>query len=142
MNRYKKIEEEVKPISASKAGKKEKTPRKSSKFGRSFIDVLNGNMLTRDFVIGNLPYICFLTVIMLTYIGLGYYAERNARKIEEIENTLVELNSEHIALKTELNMVSNPNQIADSTKSMGLIEARDFPPRIIKVKDKILKTIY
>lgn len=134
MNRYKKIEEE-KP-------KKEKASRKPSKFGRSFVDVLNGNMLTRDYVIGNLPYIGFLTVIMLTYIGLGYYADRNARKIEEIENNLIELNSEHISLKTELNMISSPGQIADSTKSIGLIEARDFPPRIIKVKDKVLKTIY
>lgn len=134
MNRYKEIKKEE--------PKKEKVARKPSKMARSFVDVLNGNMLTRDYVIGNLPYICFLTVIMLTYIGLGYYADRNARKIEQIENDLIELNSEHISLKTELNMVSNPNQIADSTKSMGLIEARDFPPRIIKVKEKVLKTIY
>jgi hypothetical protein len=134
MNRYKEIKKDE--------PKKEKSVRTSSKMARSFVDVLNGNMLTRDYVIGNLPYIGFLTIIMLTYIGLGYYADRNARKIEEIENNLIELNSEHISLKTELNMVSNPNQIADSTKSMGLIESRDYPPRIIKVKDKILKTIY
>ncbi len=134
MNRYKEIKKEE--------TKKEKTLRKPSKMARSFVDVLNGNMLTRDYVIGNLPYIGFLTVIMLTYIGLGYYADRNARKIEEIENNLIELNSEHISLKTELNMVSNPNQIADSTKSIGLVESRDFPPRIIRVKEKVLKTIY
>ena len=134
MNRYKEIKKEI--------PKKEKAPRKPSKMKRSFVDVLNGNILTRDYVIGNLPFIGFLTIIMLTYIGLGYFADRNARLIEETENNLIELNSEHISLKTELNMVSNPNQIADSTKSMGLIEARDFPPRIIKVKDKVLKTIY
>ncbi|HYG51171.1 MAG TPA: FtsL-like putative cell division protein [Flavobacteriales bacterium] len=134
MNRYKKAEE-AKP-------KKTKAPRKPSKFGRSLIDVLNGNMLTRDFVISNLPYICFLTILMLTYIGLGYYADRNARKIEQIEADLVELNSEHVSLKTQLNMVSNPAQIADSTRSMGLVESRDFPPRIIYVKEKVLKTVY
>lgn len=142
MNRYKEIKKEE-PIKSGRTGKSgEKTLRKPSKMARSFVDVLNGNMLTRDYVIGNLPYIFFLTIIMLSYIGLGYSADRNARKIEEIENTLIELNSEHISLKTELNMISNPAQIADSTRSLGLVEARDFPPRIIKVKEKVLKTIY
>jgi len=134
MNRYKEIKEEKK---VSK-----KATRKPSRVTKSFVDVLNGNMLTRDYVVSNLPFICFLTFLMLAYIGMGYYADRNARKIEEIENTLVELNSEHISLKTELNMISNPAQIADSTKSMGLVESRDFPPRIIKVKPEVLESIY
>jgi len=38
--------------------------------------------------------------------------------------------------------VSNPAQVADSTQSMGLVESRDFPPRIIKVKAKQLKEVY
>lgn len=134
MNRNK-IKVEEKP-------KKQKAERRPSKVSRSIMDVLNGNMLTRDYVITNLPFIVFMTVVMLTYIGLGYYADRNARKIEEIENSMVELNSEHVSLKTELNMISNPGQIADSTRSLGLVESREFPPRVIKVKEKKLKEIY
>ena len=134
-NRYKEVktEEQVKP-------KKQK--KSSSKVTKSIMDVINGNVLTRDYVISNLPFICFLTVLMLAYIGLGYYAERNAKKIEQIENDLVEKNSEFISVKTELNMVSNPAQVADSTSSMGLVESRDFPPRIIKVKAKQLEEVY
>jgi hypothetical protein len=134
-NRYKEVktEEKVKP-------KKEK--KSASKVTKSIMDVLNGNVLTRDYVISNLPFIGFMTVLMLAYIGLGYYAERNAKRIEQIENDLVEKNSEFISVKTELNMVSNPAQVADSTRSMGLVESRDFPPRIIKVKAKQLKEVY
>lgn len=137
MNRYKEIKKEEPP-----KAQKPKKERKPSRMAKSFADVLNGNVLTRDYVIGNLPFIAFMTVIMLTYIGMGYYADRNARRIEKIENDLVEMNSELISVRTELNMVSNPAQIADSTRSMGLVEARDFPPRIIKIKDKELKDIY
>lgn len=133
-NKYKEIPVEEKP--------KPKKNKKSSKVTRSIMDVLNGNVLTRDYVISNLPFIGFLTVLMLAYIGLGYYAERNARKIEQIENGLVERNSEFISIKTELNMVSNPAQVADSTRKMGLFEARDFPPHIIKVKENKIKSIY
>ena len=136
-NRYKEIKKEE-PVKAQKAKKQ----RKPSRVARSFADVLNGNVLAKDYVVTNLPFIGFLTVIMLLYIGMGYYADRNARKIEKIEGEILEANSEMVSLKTELNMISNPAQIADSTRSMGLIEARDFPPRVIKVKEKVLKEIY
>ncbi len=138
-NTYRKIEPEK---SQETVKPKKRNKRKSSVVTRSIKDVLNGNVLTRDYVVSNIPFIAFLTLIMLAYIGLGYVAERNSRKIEQIETDLVERNSEFISLKTELNMVSNPAQVADSTLALGLFEARDFPPRIIKVKEKILKTIY
>lgn len=141
MNRYKEIKKEEPAANRGKA-KKEKKQRKPSRVARSFADVLNGNVLTKDYVITNLPFIGFLTGIMLIYIGMGYYADRNARKIEKIEAEILEANSEMVSLKTELNMISNPAQIADSTRSMGLVETRDFPPRVIKVSDKVLKSIY
>lgn len=138
MNRYKEVKKEE-PIQ----NKREKKPRKPSRVAKSFADVLNGNVLAREYVVSNLPFIGFLTVIMLAYIGMGYYADRNARKIEKLESEILEANSEMISLTTELNMVSNPEQIADSTRSMGLIDvSKDFPPRVIKVKDKVLKEIY
>lgn len=136
-NRYKEIKKEE-PVKAQK----QKKQRKPSRVAKSFADVLNGNVLAKDYVVTNLPFIGFLTVIMLAYIGMGYYADRNARRIEQIEAEILEANSEMISLKTELNMISNPAQIADSTRSMGLVETRDFPPRVIKVKEEVLKDIY
>jgi cell division protein FtsL len=136
MNRYKEIKKET-PKS-----EKKNSSRKPSRVAKSFIDVLNGNVLTKDYVVTNLPFIGFLTAIMLVYIGMGYYADRNARKIEKIESEILEANSEVVSLKTELNMISSPEQIADSTRAMGLQESADFPPRVIRVKEKVLKEIY
>ncbi|MBX7094091.1 MAG: hypothetical protein K1X56_05175 [Flavobacteriales bacterium] len=119
-----------KTVKAEKKAEK----KKANKVARSFRDVLNGNVLTRDYVVDNLPYIFFLTALMLFYIGMGYTTDKNSRRIEKIESELVELNSEYISVKTELNLVSRQSQIADSTASMGLYEMKDEPPKVILVK--------
>lgn len=132
MNRYKTVEKKVEKNDAGKP----------NKVARSFRDVLNGNVLTRDYVVDNLPYFFFLTAIMLVYIAMGYSTDKNARRIEKIESELVELNSEYISVKTELNLVSRQSQIADSTASMGLFEIKDEPPRVITVNKNELNSIY
>lgn len=119
-----------KTVKAEKKAEK----KKANKVARSFRDVLNGNVLTRDYVVDNLPYIFFLTALMLFYIGMGYTTDKNSRRIEKIESELVELNSEYISVKTELNLVSRQSQIADSTAYMGLYEMKDEPPKVILVK--------
>jgi len=131
MNRYKQVKEE-----------KPKKPAKANKVAKSFRDVLNGNVLTRDYVVDNLPYFIFLTVIMLGYIAMGYHTDKNVRRIERIEAELVELNSEYISVKTELNLVSRQSQIADSTASIGLYEMKDEPPRVISLEKSELEKMY
>jgi hypothetical protein len=79
---------------------------------------------------------------MLGYIAMGYHTDKNVRRIERIEAELVELNSEYISVKTELNLVSRQSQIADSTASMGLYEMKDEPPRVISLEKSELEKMY
>ena len=121
---------------------KKKKVRKKSKVARSFMDVLNGNVLTKDYVIQNLPYIIFLTALMLVYIGMGYNIDKNTRTINKLEEENLDLRTEEIAEKTEYNVVSGQSQVADSTAKMGLMEARDEAPNIIAIEKEELETIY
>jgi hypothetical protein len=132
MNRLKEIKKE----------KVKTEKRKKSKVTRSFMDVLNGNVLTRDYVIQNLPFIIFCTVLMLVYISMGYSVDKNTRAINALEEENLDLRTEEIALKTEYNVISGQSQVADSTKAMGLVEARDEAPFIIAVSSKTLSKIY
>lgn len=124
----------------------DKKPKESAstarKVTRSIFDVINGNVLTREYVVRNLPFIVFLTFLMLTYIGLGYYAGSRVKKIEQLKSEIIELKSEYLTHSTELNMISGQKQIADSTLAMGLLEIRDEPPRTIQVNAKTYKKIY
>jgi hypothetical protein len=132
MNKYK-----AKP--EAKTAKKKSNP---GKVARSFRDVLNGNVLTRDYVVDNLPYFFFLTFLMLLYIAFGYNTEKNVRRIDKLESSLVELNSEYISLKTELNMVSRQTQIADSVAPLGLYEMKDESPIVVTVSKEQKEKMY
>lgn len=125
---------------------KDKEPKESNgtarKVTRSFFEVINGNVLTREYVVRNIPFLVFLTFLMLTYIGLGYYGSSRLRKIENLKSEIIELKSEYLSTSTELNMVSGQKQIADSTAAMGLSEKRDHPPRVIQVDKKQYAKIY
>lgn len=131
MNRLKEVKTE-----------KPKKKRKKSAVARSFMDVLNGNVLTKDYVIQNLPFIIFLTGLMLVYIGMGYNVDKTTRQINALEDENLDLRTEEIALKTEYNVVSGQGQIADSTLAMGLSEARDEVPFIISVSESKFEKIY
>ena len=135
MNRYK-VQKEAEPK------KKKRGNRQANKVARSFRDVLNGNVLAKDYVIENLPFIFFLTVIMLMYIALGYQADRTVRGSEQLESEIMELKSEYISVKTELNLISRQSQIADSTESMGLLEMKDEPPVLLGVSKELKESIY
>ena len=133
MNKFKEIKEEKVKL---------KKKRKKNKVARSFMDVLNGNVLTKDYVIENLPYIVFVTALMLVYIGMGYNIDKNMRAIIQLEEENLDLRTEEISLKTEYNVVSGQSQVADSTVKMGLVEARDEAPIIIAVSQNTLAEIY
>ncbi|MFZ5553734.1 MAG: FtsL-like putative cell division protein [Bacteroidota bacterium] len=134
MNRYKVNKTEKVSV---KSGKK-----KSSKVVRNFRDVLNGNVLARDYVIDNLPFIFFCTFLMLCYIGMGYNTDKNTRAIEKTESDLIELNSEYLSLASEFNMLSSESQIEDSTAVLGLHVIRDEKPKVIQVEKNEIEKLY
>lgn len=131
MNRFKEVKTE-----------KPKRKRKKNAVTRSFMDVLNGNVLTKDYVIQNLPFIIFLTGLMLVYIAMGYNVDKTTRQINALEDENLDLRTEEIALKTEYNVVSGQAQIADSTRVLGLSEARDEVPFIISVSKSKFNKLY
>src|SRR5436309_15253948 len=92
----------------------EKKPRaaKPNKIARSAINIFSGNFLSKDYVIAQLPFMMFLTLIGLAYIANGYYAEKSVREISHINSDLKELKSEYIISKSELMFMSNQTEVA------------------------------
>ncbi|MDQ3192510.1 MAG: FtsL-like putative cell division protein [Bacteroidota bacterium] len=115
-----------------KQEKKIKT-KKQSKIISSILDVVNGNFLTNESVVGLLPFILFLTMIALVYISNGYYAENKVRAINNMTNELKELRSEYITTKSELMFRSKQSEVASSLEKYGIKESV-VPPRKIVVK--------
>ena len=46
------------------------------------IGVLNGSFLTKEKLLGNMPFILFCAGLMIAYIAYGYHTERIFRDLE------------------------------------------------------------
>ena len=123
MNQFKEKEKETKKI-------------KPGKVTKSFIDVINGNFLAKEGVVNSLPYIFFLTLIALCYIGNGYYAEDTVRDINNMNNQLKELRSEYLTTKSELMFKSKQSEVASALEPMGIKESVVPPKKIVLTVNK------
>lgn len=103
-----------------------------------FVDLLNGNILTREKVIGHLPYLLFLALLALVYISNGFLAEENIRTLNKIGNETKELRSEYITIKSELMYRSKQSEVVKiiTEKGLGLKESFVPPKKLIKESKK------
>jgi hypothetical protein len=110
--------------------------KKTYKIFSPFIQLVNGNMLTRERVVKALPFLIFLALLGLIYISNGFLAEGTVREINSINSEIKELRSEYITSKSDLMYKSKQSQLVDliNEKELGLKESFD-PPKKIVVKE-------
>ncbi len=106
--------------------------RTKRNLARSFIDVLNGNFLTRENAVQRLPFLFFLTLLMIFYIANTHYAEKTAREIDKLNRQLKELGSEYITTKSDLMFKSKQSEVATAVEQMGIKESV-VPPKKITI---------
>ena len=97
-------------------------------------DLLSGDFFGKKFVQNNLPFVMYLTVLLIMYIGYGYYADGVMKKAASLEN-MEELNSELHSSIRELNEVSLQSHIIELTEEAGLKELKEAPIKI-EVKEE------
>jgi hypothetical protein len=102
---------------------------------RSIRDLINGSLLTKEAVIRQLPYIIFLTLIALIYIGNRYHAEKVIRKTVKLQSEVRELRAEAITTSAELMFISKQSEVSKLVKRRNLeLEELVEPPKIIEVQ--------
>lgn len=122
--------------------KKEDVPKKKKEAGkvsRSLANIFSGNFLSKDGVIGLLPFIFFLTFLGIVYIANGYYAQGIVRDLQKTGNVVKELRSEYITIKSDLNYKSKQSQVAEATEAIEVFESTTPPTKIIVDKEKLEK---
>jgi len=85
----------------------------------------------RENVTRYLPFVLFLSGILLVYIFLTHRTERKIRKIEKLNREVKELYSEYITLQTEILNNSRSSNLEQKMLKQGIKPAVQ-PPIIIK----------
>lgn len=125
--------ETVAKFKKAKRVKKEKRAKtRENKAVKSVLQVVNGDVLTKDFVLKNLPFLLFLSVVLVMYIGYGYHAQKVSKDIKSLEKEILELNAEEVTLRSDLNKVSRQKTVARKLKNKGVKESEE-PLKIIAI---------
>ena len=101
----------------------------------SLKDILDGSLLTRDIFVKQLPFILFLTMLLIFYIGNRYHAEKIIRQSLRLQNELKELRANSISTASELEYLSNQSQVARLVEQKNLnLNYPQVPP--VKIVEK------
>ncbi len=117
--------------------KQEKKGRRTKRTGKSrkgaFRAFVDGTFLANKVVLEQLPFILFLTVLTLIYIGNRYHAEKIVRETNRLKREINELRAEAISTSAELMYKSTKSQVlrAIREKNLGLEESRVPPKKIV-----------
>jgi hypothetical protein len=105
------------------------------------VDVLNGSFLTRESVVGNMPFILFCAGLMLAYIGYGYWTERTVRELDRTNAELKEMRSEYLTVRSHLEQAQQQSHVAGDISTLGLKESKTPPMRITVQADQLEKPV-
>src|SRR6476661_6244233 len=79
------------------------------------------------FIIENIPFFLFLSVLAVLYIYNGHYADKLARKIATSEKNIKELQYEYKTVQSELIFRSKATELVKAVEPLGLKELKTAP---------------
>ncbi len=126
-----KLKEEVQEEAVSEP----KPKKRSSRPARRLIKMVNVfGVLDRNQIVHAMPFILFVTMLIIGYIANSYYAERVIREIDKTKTELKEKRAEYISTKSMLMNNSRQSQVAGALESVNIKETTE-PPKMIIVTD-------
>lgn len=115
---------------ASKVNAKTKVKRQNL-----VIQVLNGEILTRDFVVNNLTFIFFILFLLLLMVAKGYYGKQLQKDITDVQAEVDAETAEYIENKAHLEEATSRYRLVQALERRGLKETVN-PAKVIRIKKR------
>jgi hypothetical protein len=88
-------------------------------------------LLNYQWIVKNIPYFLFLSVLAVLYIYNGHYSDNTIKDINKTSKELKELQYEYKSLKSEVMFRSKQSELAHAVEPLGLKELVQ-PPMMLK----------
>jgi hypothetical protein len=131
-------QEAIKAAKQKKKSSRKRSKRRNRQSAKVVAQIMNGEFLSKENFVNNLPFVFFLGFLLVVLIGWGYYAETATRKEVMLERELGELNSEYFTLGSKYNTMRGRRQVAEKLNGSGVTESLTSP-RKIKVKKYVFE---
>jgi len=112
---------------------KVKTPKKR-KGPSAFTQILNGDFLTREFVLNNLSFIFFIMFLLLLLVGKGYYGKELSQDINRTQKDLDEMTADYVEAKARLEEETRRYRLVEKLEPKGLKETTN-ETKVIRLKE-------
>lgn len=129
--RKKKAEKERKKLEKAKAKAGAKNPKPSRP--NALVQILNGDFLSREFILSNLNFIFFLILILLLVVAKGYYGKQLSTDVQNTQKDLDVITAEYFEAKAKLEENTRRNVLVNKLESSGLKETVN-PTKVIRIK--------
>lgn len=120
---------------ANQGRKKVHKDTAKSKQAQAVMQIMNGDFLTKDFVISNLNFIFFVIFLMVLVVSKGYYVHRLANNIRKAEIEVGDITADYVETKARLEEKTQRSQMVDRLKPLGLKETVN-PTKVIRIKEE------
>jgi ABC-type transport system involved in cytochrome bd biosynthesis fused ATPase/permease subunit len=113
----------------------ESETKKRSGKASAFSQILNGDFLTKEFVLNNLNYIFFLIALLLLIIAKGYYGKQISVDIDNAQREYDQNAAEYIEVKSKLETVTRRYKLVERLEKRELKETKNAT-KVIRLKKK------
>lgn len=118
-------------VEEQKAEKPAAEKPRSIKGNKNFSRFMNMyGIFSRNQVVHSMPFILFVTVLIIAYIGNSYYAERMIREIDKTKTDLKDKRAEYISIMSRMMYQSNQSEVARALQSSEVKESTEPPGKI------------
>jgi ABC-type transport system involved in cytochrome bd biosynthesis fused ATPase/permease subunit len=115
--------------SETKTSSKKSTGKKTN----AFMQILNGEFLTKEFFLNNLNYIFFIMALLLVIVSKGYYGKQLIDDTNKTQRELDQKAAEYIEAKSRLEFVTRRYKLVEKLKSRDLQESQNTK-KVIRLK--------
>ena len=112
--------------------KKKNAPKKENKKPSAFLQILNGEFLTKEFMLNNLNFIFFLLLLLLLIVSKGYYGKQLSDDVTKTQEELNEITSEFFESKAKLEEDTRRMVLVQKLEASGLKETVN-PTKVIRI---------
>jgi hypothetical protein len=112
------IEEKNTSSFESKSGRKVKTKKPNP-----IAQILNGEFLTRSFVLNNLPYIFFSLFLLILFVAKGYYVKQIKDEIRTTQIQIDQNSADFLEVKTAFEIETRRQRLVDKLMDRALHES-------------------
>jgi len=103
------------------------------KKANALTQILNGEILTKSFVLNNLPYIFFIILLLMVFVAKGYYVKQLNDDIKMNQTELNQNAADFIDQKTILEDETKRYKLLEKLKERELKESLNAT-KVIRVK--------